>query len=250
MSDSTMIRKGVLLLIFSLLPGGAVLAQGEIDRNHVPSDERTDALERRRDDIDANNVRATMTNWLQIAETSNPADYDFEWPKNTNRRYLVLGQLWVGAEVTSNLGSTAGQPLWIVNVSDFRNNREGGSTSWTWEPIEGYVNPAGSEFGIAQSDEPDSWPPFWPDKMRDVGDPGWRGSWNGFFGKDIFNADQEMFYKAGDDQYDPYRNAYRPDSTDPMRYGLGLVVETRIMSWTQILIDDVVFLLHSVKNDG
>ena len=226
------------------------LGQGQIDRNHVPSDERTDALERRRDDIDGNNIRATMTNWLQVAETSNPADYDFEWPKNTNRRYLVLGQLWVGAEVTSNIGPTAGEPLWIVNVADFRTNREGGNSSWTFEPIKGYVNPAGSEFGIAQSDEPQSWPPFWPDKMSDSGDPGWRGSWNGFFGKDIFNADQEMFYKAGDDQYDPYRNTYRPDSTDASRHGLGVVVETRIMAWTQILIDDVVFLLHSVKNDG
>lgn len=240
---------GGALLLGAFLHAPA-LAQGQIDRNHVPSTERVDPLERRRDDLDGNNIRATMTNWLQIAETGSPADYDFEWPKNTNRRYLVLGQLWVGAEVTSNIGPTAGETMWIVNVADFRTNREGGNTSWTFEPIKGYVNPAGSEFGIAQSDEPQSWPPFWPDKMGDTNDPGWSGSWNGFFGKDIFNADQEMFYKAGDDQYDQYRNSYRPDSTDASRHGLGVVVESRMMAWTQILIDDVVFLLYGVKNDG
>src|SRR5690554_8057456 len=89
------------LLWVGVVACAPVLAQ-QIDRNHVPSEERVDPLERRRDDIDGNNIRATMTNWLQVAETGSPTDYDFEWPKNTNRRYLVLGQLWVGAEVTAN----------------------------------------------------------------------------------------------------------------------------------------------------
>src|SRR5690606_30791622 len=129
-------------------------------------------------------------------------DFWYEWPKNTNRVYIALTQFWVGAEVESNVGSNPGEPLWIVNVADFRENREGRESSWTFEPVQGYVNPGGSDFGIAQSDEPSSWPPFWPDKQSDATDPGWSGSWNGFFGKDIHNADQEFFYKAGDDQYD------------------------------------------------
>ncbi len=226
-----------------------VLAQ-QIDRNHVPSDERVDPLERRRDDIDGNNIRATITNWTQTAQSGNPGDFWYEWPKNTNRQYVSLTQLWVGAEVQANIGASRGETLWIVDVSDFRNNQQGGSTSWTFEPIGGYVNPGGSQFGIAQSDDPASWPAAWPDKMDDAGDPGWSGSWNGFFGKDIHNADQEFFYKAADDQYDRYRSSYRPDSTDASRYGLSLVVENRIMAWSQILIDDVVFLIYGVKNDG
>ncbi len=111
------------------------------------------------------------------------------------------------------------------------------------------MNPAGAEFGIAQSDEIDSWPPFWPDKLTDTVDPGWSFSWNGFFGKNVFNADQEFFYKLGDDQYNRYVN-YFPDSTDLSRRGMGLVAETRIMAWSQILIDDVIFNIHGVKNDG
>lgn len=222
----------------------------EIERRHVPSQERVDPLERRRDDIDGNNVRATITNWLQTAQSGNPGDFWYEWPKNTRRIYVALTQLWVGAQVKANTGTNPGQTLYIVDVADFRQNRFGGTNSWTFEPIKGYVNPAGSAYGIAQSDEPDSWPPFWPDKLADRNDPGWRGSWNGFFGKNIFNADQEFFFKAGDDQYDRYLSAYRPDSTDPSRGGLGLIVDSRIMAWSQILIDDVVFLLYEVKNDG
>ena len=69
------------------------------------------------------------------------------------------------------------------------------------------------------------------------------------FGRNIFNADQEFFYKVGDDQYDRYPT-YFPDSTDLSRKGLGLITEVRTLAWSQILIDDVVFLLHAIKNDG
>lgn len=236
-------------LMVGILAAPSAAAQ-QIDRDHVPSEERVDPLERRRDDIDGNNIRATITNWAQTAQSGNPGDYWYEWPKNTNREYVSLSQLWVGAEVQANVGPTQGETLWIVDVPDFRENQQGGDNSWTFEPVEGYVNPAGSEFGIAQSDEPSSWPDFWPDKLDDATDPGWRGSWNGFFGKDIQNADQEFFYKAGDDQYDRYRSSYQPDSTDESRHGLGLIVENRIMAWSQILIDDVVFSIYGVKNDG
>lgn len=242
--------RGILFIGLITLGGIQVQAQGVIDRNHVPSKERVDPLERRRDDIDGNNIRATITNWAQTASSGTPGDFWYEWPKNTNRRYVALTQFWVGAETSANIGPDAGEKMWIVDVADFRGNSTGGNTSWTFEPIGGYVNPAGSERGIAQSDEPDSWPPFWPDKLEDPADPGWSGSWNGFFGRDIYNADQEFFFKAGDDQYDRHRGAYSPDATDPGRYGLGLVIETRIMAWTQILVDDVIFLIYGVKNDG
>ncbi len=242
--------RGFLLMGLIALGTVPVQAQGVIDRNHVPSKERVDPLERRRDDIDGNNIRATITNWTQTGQSGTPGDFWYEWPKNTNRRYVALTQLWVGAETRANTGPDAGERIWVVDVSDFRGNNTGGNTSWTFEPIGGYVNPAGSELGIAQSDEPGSWPPFWPDKLDDTVDPGWSGSWNGFFGRDIYNADQEFFFKAGDDQYDRHRGIYSPDATDPSRYGLGLVIETRIMAWTQILVDDVVFLIYGVKNDG
>ena len=50
-----------------------------------------------------------------------------------------------------------------------------------------------------------TWPDSWPDKLGDPDDPGWAGKWNGYFGKDIFSADQEMFFRASDNNYDRYR---------------------------------------------
>ncbi|MEZ4702120.1 MAG: hypothetical protein R2834_17430 [Rhodothermales bacterium] len=235
----------ILFAALALLAPAGAMAQGVIDRNHIPSDERVDPFERRSDVIDGNNIRATITNWAQTANSGNPGDFLYEWPKNTNRIYIALTQLWVGTQVVDN----GGNDLWVVEVSDFRRNPVDENRSWTFEPIRGYVNPAGSAFGIAQSDEPESWPASWPDKLDDAADPGWAGSWNGFFGKDNFNADQEFFYKVGDDQYDRYPT-YFPDSTDLTRKGLGLVTEVRTLAWSQILIDDVVFLLHAIKNDG
>jgi hypothetical protein len=245
MKISTTLRTSVFA--FLLLATGAdwAMAQGVIDRNHVPSTERVDPFERRRDNIDGNNIRATITNYLQTAQSGDPGDFWYEWPKNTGRRYIALTQLFVGARVRDMNGDS----LWVVDVPSFRQNPVDENISWTFEPIKGYVNPAGAEFGIAQSDEVDSWPPFWPDKLTDEGDPGWTNSWNGFFGKNTFNADQEFFYKVGDDQYNRYAN-YFPDATDQTRKGLGMVAEVRTMAWSQILIDDVVFHIHGVKNDG
>ena len=240
------INKTISLLIAALwLSAGTAWSQGVIDRNHVPSTERVDDFQRRKDVVDGNNVRATITNFLQTAQSGEAGDIFYEWPKNTNRIYVSLTQMWVGAEVTG----TDGKPLYVLDVANFRNNLNNGTTSWNFRPVKGYVNPASRNYGIAQSDEPTSWPTYWPDKSKDASDPGWRGRWNGFFGKDIFNADQEFFYKAGDDQYDRYPT-YFPDDTDHTRKGLGLIVDARVLAWSQILVQDVVFLLHGVKNDG
>lgn len=247
MNKRTSLRIALQAAVFGLLAAsaGTASAQGVIDRNHVPSKERIDAFERRRDNVDANNVRASITNYAQTANSGSPADFLYEWPKNTGRRYIALTQLWVGARAIDSRGDT----LWITDVADFRQNPVNENVSWKFDPIKGYVNPAGSEFGIAQSDERDSWPASWPDKSTDVVDPGWAGSWNGFFGKNVFNADQEFFYKIGDDQYDRY-TTYFPDSTDLTRKGMGIVAEVRTLAWSQILIDDVIFHIHGIKNDG
>jgi hypothetical protein len=223
-----------------------VQAQSTVNRNHVPSKERVDDLERRRDVVDGNQIRATITNYLQTAQSGNgSADYFYEYPKNTKRQYVALTQMWVGAQTLDK----DGKDIYLVDVADFRPNLNGQTKAWNFRPIKGYVNPAGSSFGIAQSDEPTSWPPTWPDKKTDSKDPGWAGAWNGYFGKNVFNADQEFFYKDGDDQYDRFPT-YFPDDTDKTRKGLGVVVDARVMAWTQVLIDNTVFLLHGIKNDG
>ncbi len=240
-------RLSALLALAAVAAPGA-LGQGQIDRNHVPSNERVNLFERRQTDLDANDLRTTVFNFGQAGRTSGsaPDEIPYEWPKNTRRYYIALTGLFAGAEVVGESGDRE----YIVDVPNYRQNLNNPNQAWTWAPIGGYVNPADEDLGIARSDRPETWAPFWPDKREDTTDPGWVGSWSGLFGKDVFNADLEIYYKMGDDEYARPNNTYYPDSTDRTRRGLGLIVDTRVLAWSQILIDDVSFILHKVKNDG
>ena len=96
--------RAVLLSRFALLPlvlgavlvGGPAFAQGTIDRNHVPSDERVDLFERRQTDLDGNVIRTTVFNFGQTGRTSEtPGDgIPYEWPRNTRRNYIALTGLF------------------------------------------------------------------------------------------------------------------------------------------------------------
>src|SRR5690606_17852379 len=115
------------------------------------------------------------------------------------------------------------------------NGRTSQGRSWNLNPVAGYFNTASTE--LARSDRGpgsvlgNTWPSFWPDKMTDVSDPGWPNSWNGFFGKDIFNADQEFYYRASDDNYTRFieNGRFFPDLTDPTRGGLALLIDVRVL---------------------
>ncbi len=93
-----------------------------------------------------------------------------------------------------------------------------------------------------------SWPSFWPDKFDDAVDPGWANAWNGYFGKNVLNADQESYYVI--DDYNNREFNFYPDSTDSLRRGLGLRVTVRGFQWSNVLVQDILFLLYDVKNIG
>ncbi len=211
---------------------------------HFPSDERGDVRFRRKTNIDANLLRTTIFNYAFYGRTGAGAPdvvgFPFEWPKNTQRHYVALASIFLGAEAVDEDGSI----IHIVDLPTFRQSPSG--ESWNLQPVPGYLNENSKK--IAISDDPSSWPPSWPDKSNDADDPGWPDSWNGFFGKNQFNADQEIFFRDSDDDYDRYN--FFPDSTDNTRKGLGFILDVRVMEWSQILINDVVFALHEIRNDG
>ncbi len=214
---------------------------------YVPGTERGDPAKRAKGQMEGNRIRTTIHNFLFTGRTGGEFPFavqtPYEWPKNTGKVYLALTGLFTGAEVTDNQGEIKR----IVVAPTFRTSPEG--KSWNFEPVAGYFNDQREERTIATSVDQTTWPDFWPDRLQDDVDPGWRGSWNGFFGKNIFNADQEMFYRASDDGYDRYPN-YFPDSTDLTRKGLGFIVDVRVLTWSQVLVEDVLYVLHTVKNDG
>jgi hypothetical protein len=216
------------------------LLVAELGAQQLPSERRVDPTLRRRTEIDGNNVRTSVFNFVFSGRTGAGLGVPYEFPKNTGRNYVALVALFIGGEVVDNTGET----IRIMDLPAFRESPTG--ADWNMGPLPGYFNP---EVGkIAKSDEPDTWPDVWPDKLGDTLDPGWAGSWNGFFGKNQFSADQEVFYRAGDDNYD--RWDYSPDTTYPDRRGLGMSIDVRGLQWSQASVADAVFFVQSVKNDG
>ncbi len=223
---------------------------------YTPSDERSAFEQRRKSILDANNMRATYHNYGFAGRASGQDELVYEYPKNTNRWYIYFMSIFTGSEVR-NQGGSGAETFPVVVAPDYRTNPQTGA-SWSQNPITGYYNEDSEE--VARSDRGpgsplgNTWPETWPDKLGDETDPGWAGKWNGFFGKGIFNADQEFFYRSGDDQYKRYINnsntRYQPDQTDPDRGGLGLIMDTRILAWTQNLIANVHFNIFEIRNDA
>jgi len=247
------INSFILFVVVLFLFQNLIFAQyGNPIPGHVPSKERGDPRIRTHTQLEGNRVRTSVFNFAFTGREggSFPTNVQtpYEWPKNTGEVYLALTGLILGGEVTDNKGVLQH----IIDVPDFRTSPLG--LSWNLEPIPGYSNPnyfldGTPTLTLANSLDPASWPASWPDKLNDPTDPGWKGKWNGYFGKNIFNADQELFAKASDDRYDRYTD-YFPDTTDLTRKGLGIIVDQRTLAWSQVLIQDDVFLLYTLRNDG
>jgi len=232
----------------------AIIAGSSIVSAQSASDERSSFEERRKSILDANSLRATYHNYGFNGRTGedNRDELYYEFPKNTNRRYIYFVSIFTGAEVKNQ---NTGDPMPVVIAPNYRTNPQTGE-SWASNPVLGYYNENSDE--LARSDRgprspvENTWPSFWPDKLDDNSDPGWPDQWNGFFGKDIFNADQEFFYRSGDDLYTRFSQDGRwlPDPEDPSRGGLGLIMDARILAWTQNLISSVHFNIFEIRNDS
>lgn len=245
----------VLLLTILMWPG-AVTVHAQADGQYQPGNERGAFEARRKMILDGNNLRATYHNFGWGGRLTGDAadEVTFEFPRNTNRVYIALVAFFVGAEVTNQSDHPdAPSRFPIVNTPNGRTAPDG--SSWDINPVPGYYNASVPDL-YARSDRPQTWPAFWPDKMDDDTDPGWSGSWNGYFGKDQFSADQEYFYRASDNLYTRFseptddRRLFRPDNTDQVRGGLGLIIDARIMAWSQTLISDVHFSIFEIRNDA
>lgn len=125
-----------------------------------------------------------------------------------------------------------------------------------FEPLSGFLSIAQKEkdpnHAVAMSHQAYTWPAFWPDKMSDLIDPGWRNHWNGYFGKDQKNADEESFYVMDDTQYDKKLKALSlpKPTTDPLRFGFGLRVGVRGLQWSNPDAEDCIFWLYDIRNFG
>lgn len=244
--------KNIQVVFFSLALGLIPLFVSGQDQAYEPSEERSSFSLRAQSDMDANRLRASYYNHGHngVIDGGDPRQLDFEFPKNTGRVYLRFMSVHYGTEVPNE--SDPNKPIQIVNAAQFKADRTG-SVNYSLNPIIGYQRDDANE--IARSDRGpgsplgNTWPNSWPDKFEDGGD-GWAGSWNGFFGRDQFNADVEFYYKMGDDRNKDEINSFKPDLTDPSRGGLATVVDTRILAWSQILVSATHFNIFELTNDS
>jgi hypothetical protein len=210
---------------------------------------------------DANNIRTLFKNFGMVGSYPDAEGYNdvtkvdlsvfhsVEVPKGTGMNYSD----GITPFVLAKPKLSSGDDVWIMETG-FRERQQISPTKnrvMRFEPRPGYMQ---DNVGInidrspAMSHLERTWPDFWPDKLSDVTDPGWKGSWNGYFGKKP-NASQESFFVMDDDYYDAWKD-FVPDSRDPSRHGLGLRVEVRGFQWQNPQAGNVIFWHYDISNEG
>ena len=237
-----------LFLMVRLSTAGAVPAI-------VPPGQRGSVQAERAGMHDASNIRTVFWNYGMVGDyPQDPQHVDLnvfhslEAPKGSGMNYGEGFTPFVLAKIRQNNGSDA-----YIMETGFR-ERQGISPLtgrvMRFEPRPGYIQPdpsVNTARSPAISNDPHTWPGFWPDKLANPDDPGWRGSWNGYFGKHPA-ADLESYSVMDDDFYDAWD--FYPVITDPTRRGLGLRIEVRGLQWAQTQAGNVAFWLYDITNEG
>jgi hypothetical protein len=185
-----------------------------------------------------------------------------EWPINSGHFYVIDGNPMVLSEVAD----TTGKLIHLIsenksmNISQTRGPRDPVTGEWwTFLPLPGFAADnltTTQRIAMAKgaAEWPDSWPPFWPD-IADPKNPykiysadGWAGSWNGYFGRNVFNADEESYFVA--DDYNQKEFLFFPDSNDHQRRGSGLRMFCRGFQWAKTAVEDGMFILYDFQNIG
>jgi len=206
---------------------------------------------------DAANIRTIFYNFGMVGDYPlDPQGVDLsifhsvEVPKGSGMNYSDGITPFVLAKVTLKDGET----VYIMETGFRERQATSPYTERTmrFEPRPGYLEPDPSKNpgrSIAISSDPRSWPSSWPDKQNDPDDPGWPGSWNGYFGKRP-NADQESYSVMDDDFYDAWKPLWYADSRDTTRGGLGLKVGVRGFQWANPQADNVIFWHYDISNES
>jgi hypothetical protein len=194
-----------------------------------------------------NKVGISFHNDGAIAGTIAGVDIRGEWPLGSGFYYIGDLTPLIGVEFVNN------QDLTKHSVTISRGPRKGQSNEkspvdghfWGFNPVPGYFNV--SQQSIAMSHLPGSWPlDGWPEHRDWINSQTNHTDWWGYFGRSVFNADQESYFVADDNTDDEFNATFRPDSIDLTRNGMGLKMSIRGMQWTNFLAENCIFL-YSIK---
>jgi hypothetical protein len=242
------------LSVMALTVLGAAPAFAQLQPT-VPGDQRGRLDAERSGFHDAANIRTVFWNFGMVGDyPSNPGGVDLsvfhsaEVPKGTGMNYSD----GITPFVLAKIRTADGQDVYLMETG-FR-ERQAISPRFNrvmrFEPRPGYfqadpiINQARSP---AISNDSRTWPPSWPDRVTDPDDPGWGGSWNGYFGKRPA-ADQESYFVMDDEFYDAWQ--FYPDARDSSRHGLGLRIEVRGFQWANPQASNVIFWHYDITNEG
>ncbi len=202
--------------------------------------------------LDGNTVRTLYSNHAEIARW--PDQPSGEWPKGSGHSYVDGVATIISAATVDTVGRSI-HPM-STNYREFIDVDPVEKTPWGWGPLPGYSNKR--QESPARSDDPNSWPAFWPDKPLE-----YAGEWNGFFGRGIRNADVETYFVADDGPdkewlYAKYNRTtddtiggvFYPDMMDSTRGGLGMEIRVRGFQWSHVLAQDVIFWLYEITNES
>jgi hypothetical protein len=221
----------------------------------VPIEQRGDEDYVRQGTHDANRIRTMFFNYGMVGDYQVTPDYTIfhsvEWPKGSLENYSDGVTPFVLAKLKQSVNGQL-QDFYIMETG-YRERQETNPNTnrlQRFNPRPGFlqldptINVGRSP---AVSYDPRTWPDVWYDKINDPDDPGWNGSWNGYFGK-APNADQESFCVYDDDYYGKWN--FYPDFRDNTRRGMALRVEQRGFQWSNIQSRDVLFWHYDISNEG
>lgn len=251
--------KILLLLVFLL--GGLNATAEEIGHGST--------LYRARNDHAGNLIRVTFHNHGMMGgiKGDQATVYAGEWPIGTgmvqmgNTSTYVMSKLRVYAGIDSVTGDSTFEyvtpAIFCQGWDPDRFSHDSLGAFLGFEPIPGYYNLTQRDkdpfHAVSMSHQAFTWPPYWPDKMEDANDPGWSGHWNGYFGKDQKNADEESYFVMDDYQYKKRLLGYslpKPIAAEPDRGGLGLRMAVRGLQWSNPDAEDCLFWLYEIRNFG
>jgi hypothetical protein len=225
-----------------------------------------DVMYRARNIHSGNLIRVTYHNFGMMGSKSgdNSLTYAGEWPINSGMVQMGNASSFVSSEIKIPTLDPDTQDTVLVSVTPvifcegwdpamFSHDSLGNFLGF--EPLPGYFNTDNEEvlYRSAMSHIPITWPVYWPDKMADSHDPGWRGSWNGYFGKNVKNSDQESFHVLDDYQYKKRLKSLKlphPIESEPDRGGVGLRKELRGLQWSNPDAEDCIFWIYKITNIG
>jgi len=231
-------RVRCLLFVFFLFPG-AVPAQ--MEGRYGDFSEYKNGLH------SGNQFRTTFYNDGHYGRSDTGIDdIGGEWPINSGHSYMWDGNPFVGSEIidaNNDLKHIVSGPISLGGSITVGQQGPDGDW-WTFLPLPGFTNSDTNK--VAMSKWRWSWPAFWPDKTDDALAPGWPGAWNGYFGRDVYNADEESYWVMDDARNQEF--AFYPDENDLLRRGLGMRVTCRGLQWSTALVEDAIFTLYDIEN--